>query len=160
MKKLKFILSIGLGALIFSHCSSGNKDKRNSQPVPIASSKSYSLSSVGGMMGHSQSITITEDSVAVSLIIAANQFQKDTVYATPDNIWAELTTLTNLEDLKSVKNGASVQPVDGLDDILEVKTERETINIVNGRADNENYKKIEPLVNKLQSIIPRNFQSR
>lgn len=73
------------------------------------------------MMGHSQSITITEDSVAVSLIIAANQFQKDTVYATPDNIWAELTTLTNLEDLKSVKNGASVQPVDGLDDILKLK---------------------------------------
>lgn len=157
MKLIKFIfLSISF-SVFFIQC-----DKKKDERVEVQNRNfknkntitSISFSTVGGMLGYSRLIDVNRDSVHVFIGLAADQKSRDSSFVNTKENWGKIIQLANLEHLSEVKNGQSNQPVDGTDDILHVAMAKDTITIVNGYTDSLNYKKIEPLVEYINTLFP------
>ena len=63
-----------------------------------------------------------------------------------------MSTFT-LQDFRKVKSSRSEQPVDGMDQTNIVHTNKTSDTILNGNADEQNFRKIFPLSEELDKIM-------
>lgn len=111
--------------------------------------KSYS----GGMLGLSETITITKDSIIHSHFSAHNNEEKIFKGKNTDQDWKNLISSFKISDFKKIKSGESVQLVDGVDEKIDIETNLSSYSIVNGYDDTTHYHKIENLVKRLDKMM-------
>lgn len=63
-----------------------------------------------------------------------------------------MSTFT-LQDFRKVKSSRSEQPVEGMDQTIIVHTNKTSDTILNGNADEQNFRKIFPLSEELDKIM-------
>ncbi|AQX03811.1 hypothetical protein BAX97_11625 [Elizabethkingia meningoseptica] len=118
--------------------------------------ESISLTTEGGELGYFRNITITKDSVLfVQRQIAPSQVDNTKKTTISAQEWNTLVSDLDIQKFSKIKNGQSYQPVDGTDDIWEIKTSLNHYHIVNGNIDTVNYKPLKVLQSRLEELIQK-----
>lgn len=114
-------------------------------------------SNYGGDLGFPQTVTVTKDSITHSNFLAADN-NRTTVnkYKNTKENWENLINSFKLSDFRKIKNGESVQEVDGTNQKIRIETNSSSDSIINGYEDKLNYAKISTFVKLLDKIIEEN----
>lgn len=110
--------------------------------------KSIAIVSAGGQLGYSSFFEITKDSIKFSSHLAVDT-TRNIAFSKRINPqdWNDMIGGIDLEIFKNATNGHSVQPVDGIDTEIIVKTNDDEISRLNA-YDNEVWRWIEEKRNK------------
>jgi hypothetical protein len=118
------------------------QEEEDTEPVANPESKrdveSISYHCFGGMLGYDEQLTVTPDSLSFSLFYMAIAdkalvpVRKELRKVTPDGLWDELLDKCDLSRFPKIKNGRSMVPVDGTDQIFTVRTKKKEYSVRNG----------------------------
>ena len=144
--------------LFFALLNCKEKSKRHSASLPRQEEITIiRWSNYGGDLGSAQTLTITKDSITHSNFLAAdnNRITVSKYKNTKEN-WENLINSFKLSDFRKIKDGESVQEVDGADQKIYIETNARSDSIINGYEDKLNYAKISTFVKLLDKILEDN----
>jgi hypothetical protein len=142
--KTKSLLFALITAFCLLTCNSKWKQKNN-QITKI------SIRDVGGEMGYSLATTITKDSIIHEFYLAAKDSSKIIKVKNDSVLWQNETKALRLKEISKIKSGKSMQPMDGLDEIITIESNQKPIVIMNANRANLEYIKIKNLIEKFSN---------
>lgn len=153
---LKIQFSILLLSAFFS-C-----DSKKTEP-PVSQKNPYeitfiSVSDIGGYLGNYRIVKATKDSVFAEKGMTANQSHKAWSSAMDSDTWKKLVSTIRITDLDHIKSSPSQQSVDGTDETFQIRTPKKSHIYVNAYADTLHYKQLQQLKERLDKILPKEYQ--
>lgn len=141
--------------LIFSSC---NK-KTGNIPVNTPDKITFiSVSDIGGSQGNYSIIKVTKDSVRLEKGIADLKIHKQWSAGISSRTWEQLMSSFDIRTLNKIKSSPSKQSVDGIDEIFQIRTTKNSHIYVNSYIDTIHYKQFENFKIKLNKILPKEYQ--
>lgn len=151
---LKIFVSIFL-LLIFFSCSDKTVDK--SSDAETEHITSISLSEIGGQLGHYKVIKATKDSIHFETGTTSTKKHNEWHSAIKSETWKSLVSSFKIKKLDSIKSSPSIQPIDGIDESFQIKTNKKSHVYVNAYSD-INYKQFADFKLQLNRILPKEYQ--
>jgi hypothetical protein len=143
MEKITLLL---VGVLLLAVSCGKNEEADEIPPLESAGYKH-----IGADPPFSEELTLTADSLHYSYqrhsTMPVPPDENGIHIAIPERIWRELLDLYDLETLARIKNGESLQPLDGTDEILTIKTRSKEWSFINGYG--EEYEKFHEFFNNV-----------
>lgn len=153
---LKIQFSILLLSAFFS-CDSKKTEPSVSQKNPYEITF-ISVSDIGGHLGNYRIVKATKDSVFAEKGMTANQSHKAWSSAMDSDTWKKLVSTIRITDLDHIKSSPSQQSVDGTDETFQIRTPKKSHIYVNAYADTLHYKQLQQLKERLDKILPKEYQ--
>lgn len=123
--KLKIFLSLIFISLAFA-CNNSSEDSE--QPLAEISYHYY-----GGLMGYSEKLILTPDSIHYHFEIAYKNLKEEKHSLISANLWADLQKKLDVATFTRVKSGESFLPLDGLDKVYRLRMKNgQEVSFVNG----------------------------
>lgn len=142
--------------LTFFSCAQKNRaDISKNEPEKIVLLK---YGNVGGMQGFYRTFTATQDSVHFETGQYANKTHKEWHAKMPAKTWQKITALIDLNTVATVKSSPSMQPVDGVDETFQIKTNKKTQVFVNAAEAQPQYQQLEQLKTEFEKILPEKYR--
>lgn len=125
---------IVLSLFTFVGCKEGKKNTGQAVVVNAEHIKSIEVVAAGGEMGFYSSILMDKDSIHYQRTIAVNEAEnlKYSKRTKPED-WKNLVGKINLDAFKMVKEGRSIQPVDGVDTKIIITNDKENVSKMNAQ---------------------------
>jgi len=141
--------------LIFSCSESKNTDRKNSEEDKV---EYVIFSIVGGHAGYYKTIKVTQDSVVLATGNTASNTHKSWRKSLSELKRKEILGQLKIHQFMFIKSSESRQPVDGLDETFQIKTQDSSYVFVNAYNDKENYQQLKNFKTKLNTILPKQYQ--
>ena len=119
---------------------------------------SLKYSNIGGMQGSYRIFTATEDSIKFENGLSVNKTHKEWRAKMSVENWKKLTSALDLKTLGKIKSSPSMQPVDGIDETFQVKTNKKTQVFVNAYNDSSNYRQLQNLKTAFENMLPKEYK--
>ena len=147
MNKLLFV-----SFLLLINCGekkpTATSPKENPEQVQKETIKSIEINSAGGQLGYVSHFIISKDSVIFQSDMTASENKKIELRKPIENTDAEkVFSDINIDDFENALEGKSVQPVDGVDNTIILRTDEKEISKRNAH-DNKTWMKIMQLKSK------------
>ena len=150
---LKIFVSMFL-LLIFFSCNDKIVDKiSNSKTEEIIS---ISLSEIGGQLGYYRVIKVTKDSIHFETGTTSTKKHKEWHSAIKPETWKSMTSSFKIRNLDSIESSPSIQPIDGIDESFQIKTNKKSHVYVNAQND-IHYNQFARFKQELLKIIPQEY---
>lgn len=117
-----------------------------------------SLSNIGGDLGNYRIIKVTKDSIHLEKGIAAHKIHQQWSSTINPEIWKNLISSIEIEDLDYIKSSPSIQPVEGIDETFQIKTSKKSHVYVNSYNDTIHYRQLQKFKDRLEKILPKEYQ--
>jgi hypothetical protein len=110
----------------------------------------------GGDMGNHLSFSVTVDSSIYDFQIDMNpEKNKKSRNKTDSSFWVNLIRDIDFDRAAKIKTGATHQAYDGVDERLNIKTNKRVIEFTNGQVDTLNYPSVEKLIEQLNVALAK-----
>ncbi|MFL9834414.1 hypothetical protein [Chryseobacterium terrae] len=151
---LKIFVSMFL-LLIFFSCSEKTADKNSDAKTEEITL--IGLSEIGGQLGYYRVIKVTKDSIHFETGKTSTKNHKEWSSAIKPQSWKNLTSSFKIRNLDSIKSSPSIQPIDGIDESFQIKTNKKSHVYVNAQSD-IHYNQFTRFKQELLKIIPQEYQ--
>lgn len=151
---LKIFVSMFL-LLIFFSCNDKIADKKpNSKTEEIIF---IGLSEIGGQLGFYRVIKVTKDSIHFKTGATSTKKHKEWHSTIKPETWKSMTSSFKIKNLDYIKSSPSIQPIDGIDESFQIKTNKKSHVYVNAHSD-IHYNQFARFKQELLKIIPQEYQ--
>lgn len=151
---LKIFVSMFL-LLIFFSCSEKPVDKRSDPKTEEITF--IGLSEIGGQLGFYRVIKVTKDSIHFETGATSTKKHKEWHSAIKPEAWKNMISSFKIKNLDSIESSPSIQPIDGVDESFQIKTNKRSHVYVNAHSD-IHYNQFARFKQELLKIIPREYQ--
>jgi hypothetical protein len=141
--------------LVFFSCMQKNNSVTKTSEEEILS---LTYSSVGGMQGYYRTFTATKDSIKFENGQSVNNLHKEWGAKMPAESWKKLTSTIDLKTVGKILSSPSKQPVDGIDETFQVKTNKKTQVFVNSFDAKTNYSQLQNLKTEFEKMLPKEYK--
>ncbi|MCX8531708.1 hypothetical protein [Chryseobacterium luquanense] len=154
MNGLKILFSMFL-LLIFFSCSEKTADKNSDSKTEEITF--IGLSEIGGQSGYYRVVKITKDSIHFETGETSTKKHKEWHSAIKPEKWRNITSSFKVKNLDSVESSPSIQPIDGIDESFQIKTNKKSHVYVNAQND-IHYRQFADFKQQILKILPKEYQ--
>lgn len=154
MNGLKIFFSIFLLLIIFS-CSRKTVDKNSDSKVEEITIIGFS--EIGGQLGFYKVVKVTRDSIHLETGETSTKKHKEWHSALKPENWKNITSCFKIKNLDTIESSPSIQPIDGIDESFQIKTNKKSHVYVNCQND-IHYNQFSRFKQELLKIIPQEYQ--
>ncbi|WP_175621076.1 hypothetical protein [Chryseobacterium schmidteae] len=151
---LKIFVSMFL-LLIFFSCDEKTADKKSNPKTEEITL--IGLSEIGGQLGYYKVVKVTTDSIHFETGTTSTKKHKEWHSAINPETWKNMTSSFKIKNLDSIKSSPSIQPIDGIDESFQIKTNKRSHVYVNAHSD-IHYNQFARFKQELLKIIPQEYQ--
>lgn len=154
MSDLRICFSIFLLLILFSCGEKNTGNQKNSETEKITS---IGFTNIGGQLGYYKIIKINKDSVFVETGETSTGKHSKWSASLKSQTWETIISGLKIKDLDSIKSSQSIQPIDGIDESFQIKTNKKSHVYVNAQND-PHYDQFINLKIQIAQILPKEYQ--
>lgn len=154
MNGLKILFSMFL-LLIFLSCSEKTADKNSDSKTEEITF--IGLSEIGGQSGYYRVVKVTKDSIHFETGETSTKKHKEWHSVIKPENWKNITSSFKIKNLDSVESSPSIQPIDGIDESFQIKTNKKSHVYVNAQNDTH-YRQFADFKQQILKILPKEYQ--
>lgn len=154
MNGLKIFFSMFL-LLIFFACSEKPTDKNSGSKTEEILLIGWS--EIGGESGYYKVIKVNKDSIHLETGETSTKKHKEWHSAIQPQIWKNISSSFKIKNLDRIESSPSIQPIDGIDESFQIKTNKKSHVYVNAQND-IHYRQFADFKQQVLKVLPKEYQ--